>query len=406
MKKILVSAYGCEPFRGSEAGVGWNWILQMARFNELFVIARKNDKNKIEENLPEESRRNIHFYYYDTCKLLMKVKKKEKGLYLYYWMWQIGIIPLVAKLIREHKPDYTMHLTFGSLWMPTFLPFFKTLFIWGPMGGGDGIPKQMLGVLPLKQRIIQSLRYVLISTSWLNPLVALPSRKATLILCRTENNCDAIPKKYRSKCKVILETAMGDEVFANCKNFEETHDKVEILITGRLIPIKNTMMVLEIVHSLSKKYTNLHLTVVGKGPEKHRLQEYIKKNRLEDVVDIVAEMPRNQVLKKLCDADIYAFPSLKEGGSWALMEAMAVGLPAVCLNWTGMKIITDDISAIRIEPSSYEKTKCEFENGVEMLITDKNLRSKIGRAARKRMKEQFNWNYVGDEIEKIIEQLD
>ena len=47
MRKILVSAYGCEPFRGSEAGVGWNWILQMARHNEMYVIARKNDKNKI-----------------------------------------------------------------------------------------------------------------------------------------------------------------------------------------------------------------------------------------------------------------------------------------------------------------------------------------------------------------------
>ena len=54
MRKILVSAYGCEPFRGSEAGVGWNWILQMARHNEMYVIARKNDKNKIEDNIPEE----------------------------------------------------------------------------------------------------------------------------------------------------------------------------------------------------------------------------------------------------------------------------------------------------------------------------------------------------------------
>lgn len=46
MKKILVSAYGCEPFRGSEAGVGWNWILQMAQENKLYVIARANDQKK------------------------------------------------------------------------------------------------------------------------------------------------------------------------------------------------------------------------------------------------------------------------------------------------------------------------------------------------------------------------
>ena len=81
---------------------------------------------------------------------------------------------------------------------------------------------------------------------------------------------------------------------------------------------------------------------------------------------------------RLCDADIYAFPSLREGGSWALMEAMAVGLPVVCLNWTGMRIITDTESAIRIEPSDYENTKSEFTAGIEKLLLDSDLRCSIG----------------------------
>ena len=88
-KRILISAYGCEPFRGSEAGVGWNWVLQMAKSNELHIITRKNDREKIEKNIPEKLKDNLNFYYYDTCKLLQKVKKKEKRLYIYYFFWQI-----------------------------------------------------------------------------------------------------------------------------------------------------------------------------------------------------------------------------------------------------------------------------------------------------------------------------
>ena len=322
-------------------------------------------------------------------------------------MWQIGIIPLISKIIREYKPDYTMHLTFGSLWMPTFLPFFKTPFIWGPVGGGDGVPKQMLEILPLKQRIVQSMRYGLIATSFLNPIVLIPSKKAALILCRTENNCEAIPKKYRSKCRVILETAMDEEVFANSKNHNLSHkDRIEILITGRLIPFKNTMMAVESIHSLYPKYPNIHLTIIGKGPDKHRLEEYIKRNKLEANIELIPEMPRNQVLNKLCDADIYAFPSLREGGSWALMEAMAVGLPVVCLNWTGMKIITDSNSAIQIEPSNYKETSMEFTSGIEKLITDIEIRQSLGKAARCRMQNKFNWNYLGETIRKIFDQLE
>ena len=114
-----------------------------------------------------------------------------------------------------------MHLTFGSLWMPTFLPFFDIPFIWGPIGGGDGVPKAYIKNFPLKQKIIQ--RYVLIGTSFMNPLVAVPSKKAVAILCRTENNVMAIPKKYRHKTHVVLETAMEKEyvnVFLFRSHFE------------------------------------------------------------------------------------------------------------------------------------------------------------------------------------------
>ena len=64
MHNILVSAYGCEPFVGSEAGVGWNWVLQMAKNNRLHVITRENNREKIEINLPVNLRKNIKFYYY------------------------------------------------------------------------------------------------------------------------------------------------------------------------------------------------------------------------------------------------------------------------------------------------------------------------------------------------------
>ena len=406
MRKILVSAYGCEPYRGSEAGVGWNWILQMARFNELFVIARKNDKEKIEKNLPNEYENTVHFFYYDTCPFLQKIKKKEKGLYLYYWLWQIGIIPFIAKIIHDYKPDYTMHLTFGSLWMPTFLPFFNVPFIWGPIGGGDGVPKKLLSILPLKQRFIQSMRYVMIATSWLNPLVVIPSKKACLILCRTENNRDAIPKKYRHKCRVVLETAMEDEVFANCKDYDKISDYVKIIVTGRLVPFKNIMLALECIDTLIKEHQKIHMSIIGKGSEENKINTYIQKHGLETVVDLIPEMPRDQLLKRLSDADIYFFPSLREGGSWALMEAMAVGLPVVCLNWTGMKIITDTNSAIQIEPNEYEQIKCEFTEGLSQLIIDRELRISMVSAARKRIKNLFNWEHVGNQFNKILNQCE
>lgn len=47
-EKIFVSAYACEPYKGSEVGVGWNWVLQMSRQFELWVLTRSNNREPIE----------------------------------------------------------------------------------------------------------------------------------------------------------------------------------------------------------------------------------------------------------------------------------------------------------------------------------------------------------------------
>jgi len=148
------------------------------------------------------------------------------------------------------------------------------------------------------------------------------------------------------------------------------------------------------------------MSIIGKGSEENKINTYIRKHNLETAVELIPEMPRHQLLKMLSDADIYFFPSLREGGSWALMEAMAVGLPVVCLNWTGMKIITDTNSAIQIEPNEYEQIKNGFTEGLGKLIIDRELRISMGSAARNRIKNLFNWEHVGDQFNRILNQYE
>ena len=63
MRTLLVSAYGCEPTKGSEAGVGWNWVLQMAKHNKWYIITRANNPELIEQHLPTDERKENIFFY-------------------------------------------------------------------------------------------------------------------------------------------------------------------------------------------------------------------------------------------------------------------------------------------------------------------------------------------------------
>ena len=49
--RVLISAYACEPGKGSEPEVGWQWALQMARFHDVTVLTRTNNREAIEKEL-------------------------------------------------------------------------------------------------------------------------------------------------------------------------------------------------------------------------------------------------------------------------------------------------------------------------------------------------------------------
>ena len=297
-----------------------------------------------------------------------------------------------------------MHLTFGSFWMPTFLPFFKVPFIWGPLGGGDCVPKSFLKILPMKERVMQHIRYFLKGTASINPFIVYPAKRAKVILVRTQDSTKVIPKRYLSKVKVILETAMTDDVFVDeVKQREE--ECVELLYTGRLISKKNVLSLIEAIKLVPEKY-NIHLTIIGRGNEKSKLLSLSNKYNLANKITIIDELPREKVLEKLASSHIYLFPSLCEGGSWALMEAMAKGLPVICLDSSGMHTITTEDSAIRIKPTEPEAFVQAMADNIVKLYDDEQYRMSIGQKARDRIWSDFRWREKGLFMEKLFSELE
>ena len=405
-KTILVSAYGCEPFRGSEAGVGWNWILQMARTCDLHVLARSNDQQKIEENLPERLRGCICFHYYDCSKLLKRIKRGEKGLYFYYFCWQLGVFRVARDVLAKHHIDYTMHLTFGSFWMPTFLPLLDVPFIWGPLGGGVGVPTSLLGSLPPRQRVVQGLRAVLVKTSRLNPVVAFPSKQAVQILCRTRNDVEAVPAKYRDKTLIVLETAIEEQILMSYESQRaaplKAKSECNVVVSGRLVASKNVAMAVRAFAATFEATGEGYLTVLGDGPERDSLLALSNALGVDERVCFRGRLSREQVLEELRRSDILLFPSLKEGGSWSLMEGMALGLPTICLDWSGMQMIVDRDSGILVRPASYEKTLEDFTRALVELVTNHDRRIALGEYARQRVLHEFGWDRKGEFFEQLI----
>ena len=404
MRTILVSAYSCEPLKGSEPAVGWNWVLQLGKRNRVHVITRANNQRVIERHLPKNLSKNVIFHYYDTPAFIKKLKNKDKGLYFYNFCWQIGIVNVAKRIIQDEHVDYILHLTFGSMWMPTFLPFLSPKFIWGPMGGGECVPFSFIGVLPFKQRVVQMFRYILNYSTIINPLILLPACKAKVILARTPNTKAIMPFFVKKKTKVLLETAMEESVFQREKKLYES-DIIKMVISARFISIKNIPLVIKSLKyiSTSKPWK---LTLLGSGPDRELILRTIKEEGYGDRVNIISMLPREEALDLIVNSDIFIFPSLKEGGTWALMEAMAMGLPVVCVNWAGMAVETTPETAIQIPVSSPKTMEREMGAAISLLINNRSEREKMGQSARQRIRDVFNWDAKGLYMEKLFDEIE
>ena len=140
--KVLVSAYACEPGRGSEPEVGWQTATHLAQLHEVTVLTRANNRPLIEKGLATLEGKHPAFIYYDLPGWLLWLKKRGMSVAIYYFLWQLG-----ARLHMRGKVepfDLIHHCTFNSFRQPGFWWLTKKAVVIGPLGGGQVCPWNFL----------------------------------------------------------------------------------------------------------------------------------------------------------------------------------------------------------------------------------------------------------------------
>jgi sugar transferase (PEP-CTERM/EpsH1 system associated) len=163
-------------------------------------------------------------------------------------------------------------------------------------------------------------------------------------------------------------------------------DALVIGSVGRMVPLKDFPTLLKAAEALTPETPKLHLLLVGSGPELSRLQDYAADSpqlagrvTFPGTVDGTAEM--------LNAMDIFVFPTLMEGMSNTLLEALATGLPVVATRVGGNpEIVTEGECGFLFTPGDPP----ELVGHIRKLLRDPQLRAEFGRAARDRVMQHFS----------------
>ncbi|WP_428943485.1 glycosyltransferase [Pantoea sp. FN060301] len=207
----------------------------------------------------------------------------------------------------------------------------------------------------------------------------------------------------------IQVTRMGIEPEKfNFKARESLHSPLRILTVARLTEKKGLNIAVEACKYLRDRGANFEYTIIGDGDLEGKLKEDIRTWELEGNVKMVGFKPQEEIKRYLDEADIFLLPSLTaadgdmEGIPVALMEAMAVGLPVVSSDHSGIPELIENNVSGWLAPEGDAKALSEI---LLKLANSEVDVAPVVHAARRKVETEFNQHIAYRELARILEQL-
>lgn len=169
---------------------------------------------------------------------------------------------------------------------------------------------------------------------------------------------------------------------------------------GRLSEQKAQHYLVEAVASLTDKYPQIKLLLVGAGGLRSLLEKQIQDLGLSSNVSLLGE--RDDIADLLNVCDVYAMSSLWEGVGRALTEAMHMGLPVVATSVDGVtELISDEKTGLLVPPENAQALAA----AIDRLAADRELAKRLGSSAREKVKELMDGRQMVRAIEELYEKL-
>jgi glycosyltransferase involved in cell wall biosynthesis len=404
--RVLISAYACEPGQGSEPGGGWNWVCQIGRFEECWVITRVNNRPAIDKALAANPMPSIHFIYYDLPRWARFWKRGKTGIRLYYYLWQIGVYLLARKLHREFSFSLVHHLTFANYWLPSFLPLLPVPFIWGPVGGAESAPPTFRKSFSSRGRIYEVLRDTARRLSELNPFVQIMARRAVASFAVTPETAERLTALGCRNVAIASQVALSlEEMFLLGKIPARHGGTFRVFSIGRLLHWKGFELGIRAFTEFHKRFPDSEYWLIGEGPEKERWLRLADKLGVAKSVIFLDTLPRTELLESIANCDVLLHPSLHDSGGWVTMEAMAAGRPVICLDLGGPALQITAATGIKIPATSPEQVVGDIVIALERIATDAPRRALLGEAGRARVEQEFSWQKLGDQMAVVYARL-
>lgn len=391
---VLVSAYACGPNWGSEIGMGWNWVINLAQYCQLTVITEQGFQNDIEAVLPNldlKFRPRYHFIDIGEKSRRRFWNQGDWRFYSDYRRWQWQAYQLAESLIKAEQFDLAHQLNMIGYREPGYLWKLPLPLIWGPMGGHVQMPWAFIPVLGWKDGLQHALRNMLNAIQMRASVrVRKAIQKADVLIAATGEDQQAIKRVHQREAVLINETGTYPHETQGSRVLWKKNRPLKLVWCGKFVARKmlpiGLRAIAQVCHEMS-----IELHIVGSGNLDSEWKELANKLNIEKICHWHGHCPHEQALEIMQSCDAMLFTSVQEGTPHVILEAIGLGLPVICHDSCGHGEVINQNSGIKIpviNPTHSIKAfaKALTEIGHNPTILDQLSQGAIQRA------EELSWN--------------
>ena len=400
--KILVSCFACSPCRGSEPGMGWRFIRELAKKHELFVItASEMDEQDtlIERYMAEHPGEltNVRFRYIRGLSPHPLFSIWPPLYYHRYRHWQQQAYRLALEWDAEEHFDLVHQLNMAGYREPGYLWQMPQPFVWGPIGGFNIVPWCMMPSMGLRG-MLYHIGYNLMNAWQMRTLrrVRKAMNKAAVLLAATTEVQQIIRRLYGRDSELMPEVGFEGQN-APSPALREKGERLRLCWSGVHEPRKALPLLLEALALLPRDDWELH--VIGEGECTAAWQRRARRLGLSHVV-WHGWVPREQGWQMMQQAHIFCITSMRDLTSTVILEALSFGLPVIAPDHCGFRNVLHEGCGRKIAIRSRRQFVRDYAAAIAEWADDEALRRRLSQGARARAQE-FDWESKGQRLAEL-----
>ncbi len=233
--------------------------------------------------------------------------------------------------------------------------------------------------------------------------------EAAKVFTCTKGNAEFLLKEYPESVTGKIEKIFhGVDLNQFSPLLNNKNRDIDIISVGNLIEVKGFIYLVQALIHLASRGLKPRCLIVGDGPEKKRLLKSIEKGGLQDNVTIIGKMPQAKLAALYSKSRMFVLPCVEINGAPhgipnVLTEAMAMGLPVVSADVPHIpELIENGKDGILVSDKDPEA----LAGAIQMILTNREKRTAIGKSARKKIERKFNAHAHIQTIAEIFGRID